>query len=160
MAEKKSILTTTGAKKLQDELNMRKVERRAEIKTKLKEARAQGDLSENAEYDAAKDEQGVNEDRINEIEAILKNAIIVDDAQDEDHVFIGAAVVVKDVEFGDEERFTIVGSNEADSLQNKISHDSPVGKALLGASAGDIVTVNAPGGDFEYEIISFCRAEE
>ena len=159
MAEKKSILTTAGAKKLQDELMMRKVERRAEIKQKLKEARAQGDLSENAEYDAAKDEQGVNEDRISELESILKNAVIVDEATDETTVFIGAKVVVRDPEFGDEETFVIVGSNEADSLNNKVSHDSPVGRALLGAKVGDQVTVNAPGGDFIYEILSFSRAE-
>ncbi len=159
MAEKKNILTTAGAKKLQDELTMRKVERRAEIKQKLKEARAQGDLSENAEYDAAKDEQGVNEDRITEIESILNNAEIIDEMMDEEHVFIGAEVRVRDVEFGDEETFVIVGSNEADSLNHKVSHDSPVGRALLGAKAGDKVTVNAPGGDFDYEILSFRRAE-
>ena len=158
MTEKKQILTTAGAKMLQDELEMRRVEKRDEIKQKLKDARAQGDLSENAEYDAAKDEQGKNEDRISELEHILNNAVIVDDV-DESHVFIGAQVVVRDLEFDEEETYLIVGSNEADSLHNKISHDSPLGKALIGAAKGDRVVVNAPAGDFAYEVLSFRRAD-
>ena len=154
MAEKKHILTTSGAKKMEEELQNLKVVRRAEIADKIKEARAQGDLSENAEYDAAKEEQGEIEARIEELEQILKNAEVIEESDDMSHVFIGAVVKVLDVEFDEELTYTIVGSNEANSLKNLISNDSPMGVALIGAKVGDVVSVNAPAGVFEYKILS------
>ncbi len=157
MAEKKNILTSSGAKKLEDELTNLKVVRRAEIAQKIKEARAQGDLSENAEYDAAKDEQAEIEARIGEIEAILKNSEVVDTEGDLSRVFIGSTVRVLDLEYDEEEVLSIVGSNEANSMENRVSNESPLGMALLGAAIGDVVTVNAPGGDFEYKVLAIGR---
>ncbi|MBR6404705.1 MAG: transcription elongation factor GreA [Lachnospiraceae bacterium] len=157
MAEKKNILTSSGAQKLEDELRNLKVVRRAEIAQKIKEARAQGDLTENAEYDAAKDEQAEIESRIDEIERILKNSEIVDAEGDLSSVFIGAKVRVLDMEFDEEEEIQIVGSNEANSMENKVSNESPLGMALLGAGIGDVVTVNAPGGDFQYKVLAIAR---
>ena len=157
MAEKKNILTSSGAQKLEDELRNLKVVRRAEIAQKIKEARAQGDLTENAEYDAAKDEQAEIESRIDEIERILKNSEIVDAEGDLGSVFIGAKVRVLDMEFDEEEEIQIVGSNEANSMENKVSNESPLGMALLGSGIGDVVTVNAPGGDFQYKVLAIAR---
>ena len=157
MAEKKNILTSSGAQKLEDELRNLKVVRRAEIAQKIKEARAQGDLTENAEYDAAKDEQAEIESRIDEIERILKNSEIVDAEGDLSSVFIGAKVRVLDMEFDEEEEIQIVGSNEANSMESKVSNESPLGMALLGAGIGDVVTVNAPGGDFQYKVLAIAR---
>ena len=157
MAEKKNILTSSDAQKLEDELRNLKVVRRAEIAQKIKEARAQGDLTENAEYDAAKDEQAEIESRIDEIERILKNSEIVDAEGDLSSVFIGAKVRVLDMEFDEEEEIQIVGSNEANSMENKVSNESPLGMALLGAGIGDVVTVNAPGGDFQYKVLAIAR---
>lgn len=159
MADKKTILTVSGAKKLEDELQNLKVVRRPEIAEKIKEARAQGDLSENAEYDAAKEEQGEIEARIEEIEAILKNAEVVEENGDVSRVFIGAHVTVLDLEEEEELDFTIVGSNEANSLKNMISNDSPLGTALIGAEVGDTVSVEAPGGVFEYKVLSIEKAQ-
>lgn len=157
MADKKNILTSQGKKKLEDELNDLKVNRRAEIAQKIKEARAQGDLSENAEYDAAKEEQGEIESRIGQIEEILKNSEVVEDGGDESRVFIGAIVTVFDEEDEEEYDVTIVGANEADSLHNMISHDSPLGAALMGSVIGDVVTVEAPAGSFNYKVINIRR---
>ncbi|MBQ6550761.1 MAG: transcription elongation factor GreA [Lachnospiraceae bacterium] len=157
MADKKNILTSQGKKKLEDELNDLKVNRRAEIAQKIKEARAQGDLSENAEYDAAKEEQGEIESRIGQIEEILKNSEVVEDGGDESRVFIGAIVTVFDEEDEEEYDVTIVGANEADSLHNMISHDSPLGAALMGSAIGDVVTVEAPAGSFNYRVINIRR---
>ena len=154
MAEKKNILTSSGAKKLEDELYNRIHVIRPEIAQKIKEARAQGDLSENAEYDAAKDEQAENESKIEELQAILKNSEIVAEQTDLTRVFIGAKVRVLDMEYDEEEEYEIVGSNEANSLQNKISHESPLGTALLGAEVGDVVTVEAPAGSYRYTVIN------
>ena len=134
MADKKNIMTYAGLKKLQDELQDLKVNQRREIAQKIKEAREQGDLSENAEYDAAKDEQRDIEARIEQIEQILKNAEVVDeDEVDLDVVNIGCLVRVLDIEYNEEEEYKLVGSSEASSLQNKISNESPFGKALIGA---------------------------
>ena len=142
MAEKKNILTYEGLRKLEEELEDLKVVKRKEISQKIKEAREQGDLSENAEYDAAKDEQRDIEARIEQIEKILKNAEVVDeDEVDLDKISIGCKVKILDVEFDEEEEFKIVGSSEASSLKGKISNESPVGKALLGAKVGDTVKV-------------------
>ena len=142
MEEKKKILTYAGLKALEDELENLKVVKRKEVAAKIKEAREQGDLSENAEYDAAKDEQRDIEARIDELEQILKNAeVVVEDEVDSDKINIGCTVAVYDEEFDEEIEFKIVGSTEANSLQGKISNESPVGKALLGREVGDEVVV-------------------
>lgn len=134
MEEKKNLLTYAGLKALEEELHDLKVVKRKEVAEKIKEAREQGDLSENAEYDAAKDEQRDIEARIEEIEKILKNAeVIVEDEVDLDKISVGCLVKVYDEEFEEEMEFKIVGSSEANSLQGKISNESPVGKALIGA---------------------------
>ena len=159
MAEKKNILTYEGLKKLQDELQDLKVNQRREIAQKIKEAREQGDLSENAEYDAAKDEQRDIEARIEQIEKILKNAeVVLDEEIDLDKISIGCLVRVLDVEYDEEEEYKLVGSSEASSLQNKISNESPFGQALIGAKVGDIVEVEAPAGVIKYKVLSIHRA--
>ncbi len=158
MAEKKNILTYEGLKKLENELQDLKVNQRREIAQKIKEAREQGDLSENAEYDAAKDEQRDIEARIEEIEVILKNAeVVLDEEIDLDKINIGCAVRVLDIEYGEEEEYKLVGSSEASSLQNKISNESPIGKALIGAKIGDVVEVEAPAGTIQYKVLSIHR---
>ena len=137
MAEKKQVVTYTGLKKIEEELQDLKVNKRREIAAKIKEAREQGDLSENAEYDAAKDEQRDIEARIEQLEAILKNVEVVDeDEVDTEVVGIGRTVTVYDYEFDEEVVFHIVGSTEADIMKNKISDESPVGMALKGARVG------------------------
>ena len=157
--DKKNILTYEGLKKLEDELENLKVVRRKEVSQKIKEARQQGDLSENAEYDAAKDEQRDIEARIEELEKILKNAeVVVEEEADLDKVSIGCSVKILDCEFDEELEYKIVGSTEANSLKGKISNESPVGKALLGKQVGDTVTVETPAGEFSYKVLSIHRA--
>ena len=152
-------MTYAGLKKLQDELQDLKVNQRREIAQKIKEAREQGDLSENAEYDAAKDEQRDIEARIEQIEQILKNAEVVDeDEVDLDVVNIGCLVRVLDIEYNEEEEYKLVGSSEASSPQNKISNESPFGKALIGAKVGEVVEVEAPAGVVKYKVLSIHRA--
>ena len=159
MAEKKNILTYEGLKKLEDELQDLKVVQRREIAQKIKEARKQGDLSENAEYDAAKDEQRDIEARIEQIEKILKNAeVVLDEEIDLNKISIGCVVRVLDIEYNEEEEYKLVGSSEASSLQNKISNESPIGRALIGAEVGDIVDVEAPAGVVKYKVLSIHRA--
>ena len=157
MAEKKQVVTYTGLKKIEEELQDLKVNKRREIAAKIKEAREQGDLSENAEYDAAKDEQRDIEARIEQLEAILKNVEVVDeDEVDTEVVGIGRTVTVYD--FDEEIVFHIVGSTEADIMKNKISDESPVGMALKGARVGEEVIVEAPDGEFKYRILDIKRA--
>ena len=133
MEEKKNLLTYAGLKKLEEELHDLKVVKRKEVAGKIKEAREQGDLSENAEYDAAKDEQRDIEARIEEIEKILKNAeVVVEDEVDLDKISVGCSVKIYDEEYEEEMEYKIVGSSEANSLKGKISNESPVGHALLG----------------------------
>lgn len=159
MAEKKNILTYEGLKKLEDELQNLKVVQRREIAQKIKEAREQGDLSENAEYDAAKDEQRDIEARIEQIEKILKNAeVVLDEEIDLNRISIGCVVRVLDIEYDEEEEYKLVGSSEASSLQNKVSNESPIGRALLGAQVGDVVEVEAPAGVVQYKVLSIQRA--
>ena len=159
MEAKKTLLTYTGLKKLEDELENLKVVKRKEVAGKIKEAREQGDLSENAEYDAAKDEQRDIEARIDEIEKILKNAeVVVEEEADLDKVSIGCSVKILDCEFDEELEYKIVGSTEANSLKGKISNESPVGKALLGKQVGDTVTVETPAGEVSYKVLSIHRA--
>ena len=158
MADKKNIMTYAGLKKLQDELQDLKVNQRREIAQKIKEAREQGDLSENAEYDAAKDEQRDIELRIEELEKLLKNAeVVVEEEIDVNKINIGCKVKLLDVEYDEEMEFYIVGSTEANSLQNKISNESPVGHALLGKKAGDIVDVETQAGVIQYKVLEIQR---
>ena len=152
MEEKKKILTYAGLKALEDELENLKVVKRKEVAAKIKEAREQGDLSENAEYDAAKDEQRDIEARIDELEQILKNAeVVVEDEVDSDKINIGCTVAVYDEEFDEEIEFKIVGSTEANSLQGKISNESPVG-------VGDEVVVETQAGDITYKVLKIERS--
>ena len=151
---KKSIITYKGLKKLQDELEDLKVNQRAAIAEKIKEAREQGDLSENAEYDAAKDEQAHIEGRITEIEELLKHVEVVDeDDVQKDKVSVGCTVRLLDVELGDEMEYQLVGASESNSLAGKISNESPVGAAILGQKVGKIVEVQAPVGTIKYKIM-------
>ena len=130
--DKKNLLTYEGLQKLESELHNLKVVKRKEVAQKIKEAREQGDLSENAEYDAAKDEQRDIEARIDEIEKILKNAeVVVEEEVDLDKISVGCRVKILDMEYDEELDYKIVGSTEANSLKGKISNESPVGKALL-----------------------------
>ena len=158
MAEKKKILTYAGLRALEDELENLKVVRRKEVAVKIREAREQGDLSENAEYDAAKDEQRDIETRIEEIEKILKNAeVVVEDEVDLDKISVGCVVVLYDKEFEEEVEYRIVGSTEANSLSGKISNESPLGKALLGKAVGDDVEVDTQVGVIEYKVLKIDR---
>ncbi|MCQ2501144.1 MAG: transcription elongation factor GreA [Lachnospiraceae bacterium] len=158
MEAKKNILTYAGLKALEDELHDLKVNRRKEVAQKIKEAREQGDLSENAEYDAAKDEQRDIEARIEELEKILKNAEVVDEEEvDFDKINVGCKVRLFDVDMDEEITYSIVGSTEANSLSGKISNESPVGRALIGAKVGDSVMVETPAGEFEYRVLGIER---
>ncbi len=158
MEEKKNILTYSGLKKLEDELEDLKVNQRKMIAQKIKEAREQGDLSENAEYDSAKDEQRDIELRIEELEKILKNAEVVDESEAAtDRINIGCRVQLKDIEYDEVLDYSIVGSTEANSLEGKISNESPVGRALIGAKVGDIVEVEAPSSIVKFEILGIER---
>mgnify|MGYP002561135729 CR=1 FL=1 len=156
MAEaKKRLLTYAGLKAIEDELENLKVVKRKEVAGKIKEAREQGDLSENAEYDAAKDEQRDIETEIAELEAILANCeVIQDNDKNKDVVKMESVVVLHDVEFDEDIEYTIVGSSEAVSLNNKISNESPLGAALIGKKKGDTVKVEAPVGEIEYTVVS------
>ena len=158
MEEKKNLLTYAGLKKLEEELHDLKVVKRKEVAEKIKEAREQGDLSENAEYDAAKDEQRDIEARIEEIEKILKNAeVVVEDEVDLDKISVGCKVKVHDFEFEEDIELKIVGSTEANSLEGKISNESPVGKALIGAHTGDGVEVEMPAGIMKDKVLESQR---
>ncbi len=159
MEGKKNILTYEGLRKYEDELHELKVVRRKEVAQKIKEAREQGDLSENAEYDAAKDEQRDIEARIEELEKILKNAeVVVEDDVNLDAVSIGCKVTILDMEYDEELEYKIVGSSEANSLKGKISNESPVGKALLGAKVGDVVKVDTQMGVASYKVLGIDRS--
>lgn len=159
MAEKKNIMTYEGLKKIEEELQYLKVEKRQDIAQKLKEARAQGDLSENAEYDAAKDEQRDIEARIDELEKILKNAEVVDEDEiDLDKINIGCQVKILDMEYNEELEYKIVGSTEANSLKGKISNESPVGMALIGKKIGDVVDVETQVGVLKYKVLGIQRS--
>ena len=154
MEEKKNILTREGLKRYEDELHELKVVRRKEVAQKIKEAREQGDLSENAEYDAAKDEQRDIEARIADLEKILKNVEVVEEEDvTADRVMIGSSVRIYDVEFDEELSYKIVGSTEANSIKGKISNESPVGKALMGAVVGENVTVHTPAGESVFRVL-------
>ena len=155
---KKLVLTDEGLKKLREELNELKNVRRKEITEKIKTARGFGDLSENSEYDEAKNEQAMVESRIAELEEQIKNATVLSsDELDSDVINIGSRVKVYDKAFDETIEYTIVGATEANVLQNLISDESPIGKALLGAKVGQTVLVEAPESTFELEILEINR---
>ncbi len=158
MPDKKVILTYHGLQELETEVQELKVHKRKEIAQKIKEARAQGDLSENAEYDAAKEEQAEVEARIVQIEKLLKNVEVIDeDEVDLSSINVGCKVRLFDVEFDEEIDYAIVGSTEADPLHGKISNESPVGQALLGLKVGDVAEVDTPAGLLKFKILEIHR---
>ena len=150
MAQKVYPMTTEGKEKLEKELRDLKLVKRPEVIERIKVARSYGDLSENSEYDAAKDEQSAVEQRIAQIEQMLKYAQVVDaDSVDPNEVSIGKTITYTEVGTNDPETYTIVGSDESDPLNGKISNESPIAKALLGKKKGEQVTINTPGGSFD-----------
>ncbi|MBE3593305.1 MAG: transcription elongation factor GreA [Thermoanaerobacter sp.] len=152
------ILTYEGLKKLEEELEYLKTVKRAEVAEKIKQARAFGDLSENSEYDEAKNEQAFIEGRIATLEAMLKNAKVIDEEDIKlDQVSIGCTVKVYDESYNEELEYTIVGSAEADPMNNKISDESPIGKALLGKKVGDVVSVEVPAGIIKLKILEIRK---
>ena len=154
MEEKKNLMSYEKLRELEAERDERKEVIRAQIAQKIKEAREQGDLSENAEYDAAKEEQRDNELRIEEIEAILKNAeVYLEEDVAKDSVGLGSTVTLLDIEYNEEVVYKIVGSTEVDSLNHKISNESPVGRKLIGAKKGTTITVDTPAGEIKYKIL-------
>lgn len=155
---KEILVTKEGLEKLENELEELKVVRRKEVAEKIKQALAFGDLSENSEYDEAKNEQAQVEARIAQIEGMLKVARVVDDASiSTDAVSVGTKVKLLDVEFEEEEEYAIVGSSEADPSQNRLSYESPVGKALLGRKVGEVVEVEVPAGKIQFKILDISR---
>ena len=155
MAIKETQITAEGLQKLEEELAQRKSVIREEILERIKEARAQGDLSENSEYDQAKEDQGKNESRIVELEQMIKTAVIIDTSASskEGKVSLGCTVVLKDMETDEQETYTLVGTTEADPFDNKISNESPVGKAVIGKKIGDVVVAVTPAGELSYKIL-------
>ncbi|MFC7372736.1 transcription elongation factor GreA [Fictibacillus iocasae] len=152
--EKKHYMTQEGKQKLENELEYLKTEKRKEVVERIKVARSFGDLSENSEYDAAKDEQAFVEARIAQLEKMVRNAVIIEDNKDTSGtVSIGKSVRFLELPDGDEETYMIVGSAEADPFEGKISNDSPMAKSLLGKKAGDEVSVHTPGGDISVRIL-------
>jgi len=157
MADKKTVLTYEGLKRLEEELHELKVVRRKDVAGKIKEARGQGDLSENAEYDAAKEEQAEIEARIALIEKMLRNAEVIDEEDlDQDSISVGSKVKILDIEENEEVEYLIVGSTEADPIGGKISNESPLGVALLSRKLGETITVDAPDGQIQYKILEIA----
>ncbi|MBR5172132.1 MAG: transcription elongation factor GreA [Phascolarctobacterium sp.] len=155
MATKETILTAEGLIKLEEELNNLRTVRRQEVAERLKVAISYGDISENSEYDDAKSEQAFIEGRILELEQMINTATIIDDTANKKKgvVGLGSVVVVKDMETGEEEVYTIVGTTEADPFENRISNESPVGAAILGQKVNTVVQVNTPVGELAYKIV-------
>lgn len=153
MSEKEVLLTAEGRKKLEDELEHLKMSKRPEVAERIREAIGHGDISENSEYDEAKNEQAFVEGRILTLESMLRNARLIDTTElDHTVVGVGATVILYDVEAEEELEYTLVGSAEASPLQQKISNESPVGRAVMGKKAGDIVEVSVPVGVLKYEV--------
>ena len=151
-------ISTLRLKELEQELNYLKTTREKEVAEQIKEARSFGDLSENSEYDEAKNEQAKLYGRIAEVENILAHAVIIDETDElEGRIGLGCTIKVEDIETGDEEVFEIVGGQEAAPLQGRVSDDSPFGRAVIGRRAGDQVTVEAPMGQFHYEILTVTK---
>ena len=156
MAENKELyLTQEGLDEIKKELDELKLVKRPEVISALKDARAQGDLSENAEYDAARTEQAIVEARIKDLEVMVENAVVITKT-DTDKVAIGAKVTLQYIDDDDTVEYSIVGSQEADPFENKISNESPIAKAILNKKAGDTVTVESPNGTYDVKIISIC----
>ena len=153
MASKPTFVTAEGLQKLKDELEYLKVTKRKEVAEALKQAKAFGDLSENSEYDEAKNEQAEVERHIAEIEEILENYQLIKSTGKKNKIQVGSSVKVHDIEFDEEITYTIVGSTEADPMENKVSDDSPIGKALLGAGVGDEVQADTPGGSVKMKVL-------
>lgn len=151
------ILTKSGKKKLEDELEYLKTVKRVEIKEALKSARAQGDLSENADYSAAKDDQSMNETRIMELEAQLKNAVVVETSEAENIFDLNKTALVKFLDMDETEEITLVSSVEADVKNMKISIDSPLGMALYKQEVGKVLPVESPDGEYEVEIVKIIK---
>ena len=155
---KENLLTVSGLAKLEEELNLLRTAKRTEVAQRIKQALAFGDISENSEYDEAKNEQAFVEGRIAQIENILKTAKVIDDDDiNTDIVNVGAKVLLEDEEFGDQVEYTLVGSAEADPINMKISNESPVGKALLGKSKEDVVEIHVPDGIIKYKILQIKK---
>lgn len=158
MVDKKVVLTYDGLKKMEDELEHLKTVRRKDVAEKIKEARGQGDLSENAEYDSAKEEQAEIEARIVILEKMLRNAEVIDEEEvSSDIIGLGSKVELYDIEFDEVMLYSIVGSAEADPMNGRISNESPVGQALLGHSKGDAITIQTPDGEAQFEIRSITK---
>lgn len=157
--ENQRLYTQQGYNELIEELKYLKGEKRDQIKQDLEAARSFGDLSENAEYDAARNEQAKVETRIKELEDMIENAVVIDESQiDSSVVSLGSVVKAYDVEFDEEITYNVVGSNEANPFEGKISDQSPIGRAIIGAKAGDEVTIDAPGGSMHIKILEVSRA--
>jgi len=158
MNDKETILTQDGLKKYEEELETLKSVKRREVAERIKVAIGYGDISENSEYEDAKNEQAFIEGRIITLEKMLRNArIINNDEVDVDVVSVGCKVVVEDLEFGDQTEYSIVGTAEADPFENKISNESPLGKAMLGKDKGTVVEVNVPAGNIQYKIVDIKK---
>ncbi|MBE3588550.1 MAG: transcription elongation factor GreA [Thermoanaerobacteraceae bacterium] len=153
MKEKEVILTVEGLKQLERELEELKTVRRREVAARIKQAIEFGDISENSEYEDAKNEQAFIEGRILTLEQMLRNARVIDDHAGTDEVTLGSVVLLKDLEYGDEVEYTIVGSVEADPGAHKISNESPVGRAIMGQKKGSVVEVAVPAGLLKYQIL-------
>lgn len=151
-------LSPQRLKELQDEMTYLKTVREKEVADLIKEARSFGDLSENSEYDEAKNEQGKLYSRIAELENILANYVVIEESADNSNtVRMGSRITVKDVATGEEESYQVVGSQEADPMNGRISEESPFGKALLGKAVGEVAVVEAPAGNIEYEVVAIQR---
>lgn len=158
MAEKEVLLTPEGLRKLEDELEQLKSVKRREVAERIKVAISYGDISENSEYEDAKNEQAFIEGRIMTLEKQLRNARIIHEEEVDTHVVsIGSTVTLKDIEFDEDVTYTIVGSAEANPAQNKISNESPVGRSLLGKGVGSLVEVNVPAGTIQFQILDIKR---
>ncbi|ARU61859.1 transcription elongation factor GreA [Tumebacillus sp. BK434] len=154
MSDKEVFLTREGLMKLEEELDFLKSSKRKEVAERIKIAVSYGDLSENAEYDAAKDEQAFVESRIVQLEKMMRNVRIIEPGgDDKSMVAIGSTVKLKELPDGDFETYTIVGSTESDPFDGKISNESPIGSAVIGRTVGDKITVNTPGGQIEFEVV-------
>ncbi|PSL41244.1 transcription elongation factor GreA [Planomicrobium soli] len=153
--EKQFPMTAAGKQKLEDELDFLKTVKRKEVVERIKIARSFGDLSENSEYDSAKEDQAFVEGRIAQLESMIRNAVIItEDETNKDIVRLGTTVTFVEVPSGDEESYTIVGSAEADPLEGRISNDSPIAKSMIGRTIGENVKVLTPGGEMEIKIVS------
>ena len=153
MADQQFVMTKAGLDETKEKLRYLQITKRQEIVERIQEARSHGDLSENAEYEAARNEQAANEGEIERLTYVVKNAVILEENEDTSSVHIGSKVLVYDEEFDEEVEYEITGTMEANAMENKISNDSPVGNALLKHKVGDVVKVNAPDGEYKLKIM-------